>query len=1293
MVVCANSGTVPSSCPVGCVCVNTTDVSCKEVTRAFSHLPATTRSLEVLNTSSPDVIADISAFKVSGLTELTLRNCLIRDIKSGHFMNLSRLTRLNLSSNLLTNLPDGVFTQLNSLQVLNLSRNFISNVSNQWLKDVHNLKVLDMSSNNISNLKDDVFACLPTLQRLSLSENHISVVLPSALSGMNNSLRCLDLSFNRISCLNNGVFSGLQSLRLLNLAGNNLESLKGDCFHGLTSLQELDVSANHISSLDDGAFSELNNLQRLNLSGNRLHALGDQCFRGLLHLQQLDVSRNRISSVSPGTFQSMGSLMELILADNPVLGRLQQELMVLVGTGRRLQTVDVSRSGLTQVPAALTRSIRTLQLAGNAVTTIRCGDLDSYPLLQLLNLADNQLEELEEDALGRLEVLSTLYLSGNHLLIIPRSLPAGLITLHLQRNRIQQLNSSDLQGLPRLKHLSLRCSGITVIQNGAFSQLTALETLDISENPLKSLPGNALSGPLMTVLRLSHLGGILSSASDTKEMTFPVTSPERLEVLELDSSPALAQQLLADTAALAAFRQLRELNLINTGLTNLRSDLFHFLPRLRTLRLNGNQWECEGMFWLANWIHQQQKHQKQELETSLQGAYCASPPQLASTPIIQLHDADFNITTNNNGSSTSTVFSMPVESNVYEATTEARYDASVTRKTFSVFRIHNTQVPDNETLSTEDPLDKKTLSTEDPLDKKSQHRSFTIHPAPSIGPFTDINRSTTIPNRDEMSPTKAVSTIPTTTPHKSSSNANNAYTISSTLTVSEELIFNTTVAEGDLITNIYSTDSSVTNISPDNDVDIKSVSNIDITTSGAFLVTQVPNSSNAPAPNKTQTVTSSNGASTKQTKMSPAIPNVKPHVKVMNTTVNDEIHLFTDKNSLQGTQKSSHHIESVTTIENQNISSKTVIKFLDTNITSFETLKTYINNPSNSTKTLFINKSWAQHKFFPNSKNKNFLPNNGPFQSAHNNSNIYKVISNPIKNDTLLQQDFSNKDPPKFKHYQDKSLNHTMQDENLNAESEENITSHNNSAMEASIFNKTSENYNYGSSDFRNQSANQTAHNMKFGYHTVMKHNYTNMSTNHSIPNSKTQLQIPLYSSVHNSVHRNHSTKIPTGLYTNKLKLADRNNSENFGKVEPQGRKETSSDVTYSGNISYIKMQDKSDSSTGNTANITSPLEGQNLVFENVTIATRDTSVFYSSRASDTISSGAHITVKENISTSLVSSSHPSMFVLLGVGLAMAVAFAMAMSHCANRRRHQAVEYSRQQDIEVRSMSSIGDLW
>jgi Leucine-rich repeat (LRR) protein len=976
--------------------------------------------------------------------------------------------------------------------------------------------------------------------------------------------------------------------------------------------------------------------------------------------------------------------MELILADNPVLGRLQQQFMVLVGTGRRLQTVDVSRSGLTQVPAALTRSIRTLQLAGNSVTTIRCGDLDSYPLLQLLNLADNQLEELEEDALGRLEVLSTLYLSGNHLVIIPRSLPSGLITLHLQRNHIQQLNSSDLQGLPHLKHLSLCCSGITVIQNGAFSQLTALETLDISENPLKSLPGNALSGPLMSVLRLSHLGGIISSASDATEMSFPVTSPERLEVLDLESSPALAHQLLADTAALAAFRQLRELNLISTGLTNLRSDLFHFLPRLRTLRLNGNQWECEGMLWLANWVRQQQKHQQQELETSLQGAYCASPPHLTSTPVIQLRDADFNITTNNNNGS-STIFFTPVESNTYEATTEARYAASVSRKMFSVFRIHNTQIPDNKEPSTEDPLHKK-------------YTAFTKHPAPSIGPFTDMNRSTTTLDTAALSPINVISTIPTTTPHKTSSTANNAYTTPSTLTGSEEFIFNTTIYEGDLITNMYSTNSSVTNRSPDNDVDFKSVNYTDTTTSGTFLINQIPNNSNIHsmlATTKTRTVISPAGDSTKQTQiMFPTIPKFKPHVKEMNITVHDDKTVFTDKNSMQGTHKSPHHIGNVTTVQNQNISSKTVNKFVGTNITNFETRKTYINNPSNSTKTLFINKPWAQHKFFPNSKNKNFLPNNEPLQSAHSNLNVHKLISNHIKNDTVLPQEFSNKDLQKFKHYQGNSFKKIMQgDETLNADSEGNKTSDNNNPMEASIFNKTSEKYNYDSSDFRNQSANKTANDMKFGYYMVMKHEAINTSTNHSNPNSKIQPKIPLHSSVHNSVHRNHSTKIPTGFYTNKPKLADRNNSESFGKVVPQHRNATSSDVNYSGNISYINMQEKSDSSTGHSTNITSLLEGENLVFENVTLSTGDVSVFYSSRASDTFASGAHVTVKENISTSLVSGSHPSMFVLLGVGLAMAVAFAMAMSHCANRRRRQAVEYSRQQDIEVRSMSSIGDLW
>jgi Leucine-rich repeat (LRR) protein len=1228
-------------------------------------------------------MADISAAALPALTELTLTNCFIRDLNRRQFASLDGVTSLNLTSNLITNMPEGVFTHLSSLRVLNLSRNSISDISNQWLRDIQNLQVLDMSYNNISNLEEDAFVSLSALQTLSLSENKISAVSPRMFNGLNSTLYWLDLSFNRISLLNGGVFGGLQGLRTLNLAGNDLQVLHGPCFNGLISLQQLDLSENNISSLENGVFNELNNLQRLNLSGNRLQALSDQCFCGLMHLQMLDGSRNRISSVSPGTFQSLGGLTDLILADNPVLGRMRQELMVLVGTGRRLQTVDVSRSGLTQVPAALTRSIRTLQLAGNSVTTVRCGDLDSYPLLQLLNLADNQIEQIEEDALGRLEVLSTLYLSGNHLHNVPRSLPSGLITLHLQYNRIQELNSSDLQGLPRLKFLSLRRSGLMVIQNGAFSQLTALETLDMSENPLKSLPGNALSGPLMTVLRLSHLDGIMTSASNATEMSFPVTSPERLEVLELDSSPVLAKQLLVDTAALAAFRQLRELNLFDTGLTNLRSDLFHFLPRLRTLRLNGNLWECDSMLWLANWIRQQQKHQQQQLENSLQDAYCASPPHLASRPVIHIHDEDFNITTTS--TQPSTVFLMPAKSNAYEATTETRYEASVTTKMFSMFVTSNTEVPQNKTLFAPPPGD--------PLDNQPQQKVFAIHSELSTLPFnTNRNSTTTTFKTDEISPVDVTNTVGTTIQLGNSSNANNSFTIPSTFIESQEFLFNTTtVYEDNLTANISSTDSISVTSTPDFGDDFKTAQYVDIKSSETSSADEVSSNSSIPntvSPTKSYTMSYPTDDNMEQNKVTfLTTPTLKSQFKVMNNSVQDDKNLLVTGEYATGEkEKLSCHVKNETTTQNHSTSSKNAINVTHTNTTRSGNRKIYTNVPSNSTNTLLSNRSWTHHKFFRNSKNKDLLLSTGHIQSTHNNLNLYKDVSNSKNNNTALKQTSSNKDTSKFKHYHDRFLNNVKQgDESLSSDSQENITRHNTSPLEASLYNNTSVKHTNDSSDLTNKSV----HNNEFIY----RNTNTNTTVNRFTSNSKIQVKTPPYSPVRDSVYRNRSITVRTGFHTNKLELVDRNNSKSLEKVASEHGYATSSGMKSGGNFTRInKIDGKSGNATERPTNVTTNLEGENLVFQNVTLGTVDKSVFYSSHASDAFASSVHVTVKEHISTSVFSGSHPSMFVLLGVGVAMAGAFVMAISHCAKRRR-QAVEYSRQQDIEVRSMSSIGDMW
>lgn len=868
-------------------------------------------------------------------------------------LNVSAGT-LDLSSRNISVVPATAFACLPELETLILSNNTLSAVCDdvnstvqcddvsfnqssiyQCFAGLEKLQYLDLSRNNISVLDSVVFCELGALLTLNLSGNSLESLDSQCFAGLDK-LEELDVSRNSVSVLERAVFSNLGQLLRLNLSRNSLESIDSKCFTSLEKLQQLDLSMNSICVLEGVIFSDLGQLLRLNISGNRLETLSSDSFRGLTRLQRLDASHNRITSVSPGTFQPVAGLTHLLLADNPVLG-----LTVLVGTGRKLQAVDASRAGLSQIPAALTTSIRTLKLAGNLMTAVRCGDLDSYPLLRLLDLSDNVIMELEEDALGRLEVLTTLYLSGNKLRTVPKSLPSGLTSLYLERNNIEELASGELQGLPRLRYLSLRNSGLKVIQNGALGQLPSLQTLDLSYNPMTRLPGNALSGPLMTVLKLSSLTAI--APADATELSFPVTSPEHLEVLQLDSSPELARQLLGDTAALAAFRQLRELDLSHANLTSLRSDLFHFLPRLRVLRLAGNPWDCQQMLWLADWVRQNQ----QELQDSLRDAVCSSPDDMVSTPVMDLY------------------FTTPRYDDI---SLTSMYQGD--NATYDMFAAENT---------TDFYLD-------DPQTPSSE---------------------VTLYNATDSSPT-----IPSNT---------------------------------------------------------------------AFNQSEVS----------------------------------KPLA-----------HINTDLYSV------------------------------------------------------LTNRSWSQHKFFPNTRNRDSAPSVDPL---HGGSFLFK-FSQSSKNDdkVLKKQNHGSKDLHKLIYQHDTSFNNIMQgDDSL--------------------------------------------------VHDVEDRNKDLFDNKDKSPVVKT-----------------------LGNLTDKANMTDMATSSNNA---------TSSDAG---------------------------LEGENLVFENVTLAVGDKSVYYRSRASDAYASGVRVTVKE---TSFISGSHPGMFVLVGVGLAMAGALAIAMSHCAKKRRRQAVEYSRQQDIEVRSMSSIGDLW
>lgn len=589
-----------SACPDLCECHQNniekdapilSDVSCRGHVPDLSEVPVGTRSLSLDSAEDSEVIVFFDELEVADSGD---------DFKmTGSSVDIET----NDTSEETTRTTE-ILPYLSELAVTNCS---LVSLNASW-HGFERLRALNLSCNNLLRLRDGL-----VIRTMNLSK-----------------LACLDLSDNSLSDISVGTFRTLVGLVRLSLRKNAISTVDEDAFRGLDRLEFLDLSDNRLADLPDSALTPLYSLQKLDLSGNQLQVLGARWFESLDRLRELDVSRNGLARAASGTLQPLSGLSVLRLAENPLRER---DVSLLLGTGRRLETVDASRTGLARVPAALTRSVRALRLAGNRLTTVRSGDLDSYPLLRIFDIADNRLVDIENDALGRLEVLDELDLSGNVLAKVPGSLPSSLTILKLQRNAITALKLDDLNGLYNLRSLILNDNDISVIEVGALGQLPLLVELDLSDNPIKALPTNTLSGPSnLAKLRMSGLASLQRHQEEHSDMAFPVPTPERLIMLDVSRSPVLARQLLADDAALSACKSLIELNLSQTNISTIRSDLAYMLPQLRVLGLGRNNWNCtEDLYWLGEWVRQHR-----EPKQRFQPARCASPRKLTGFFLYEL---------------------------------------------------------------------------------------------------------------------------------------------------------------------------------------------------------------------------------------------------------------------------------------------------------------------------------------------------------------------------------------------------------------------------------------------------------------------------------------------------------------------------------------------------------------------------------------------------------------------------------------------------------------------------------
>ncbi|KAK5850515.1 hypothetical protein PBY51_001390 [Eleginops maclovinus] len=618
-----------AKCPDKCVCdqIQLT-VTCSN--KNLTHIPPTLDEITVKLDLRGNDIQELpsGAFKHTPyLTHLSLQRCNVRRVKEGAFRGLGRLVFLNLANNNIDilyqesfdglsslkqllidrnrveEIQPGAFSQLGFLNLLSLTHNQLVYIPNMAFQGLQNIKWLRLSHNSLNYLDTEALAGLFTLTRLSLDHNELQFFPTEPMTRLPEVTR-LDLSYNPMTYLGEEVVS-MSKLTHLFMDHMALQDLDHTAVSKSTKLVHLDLSYNQLRVLQP--FSEgTSSLARLNLAGNPLSC---NCY--LRPLREWSI-RNKVKLMGTcgGPDHLSGENLEAVYP--PELRCQSQEAMLKAEfeEARRITPppteapankvkcpancvceADTHHSSCenrahTKVPRGFSPDTRLLDLRGNHFHYIPGSSFPGVAQVVSLHLQRCKIVEVEDGAFSGMKGLIYLYLSENDLSSLSHNAFKGLpqlTYLHLEKNRFTGFPRGAFSLVPSLLALHLENNSITRLEPDVLSGAEGLRSLYLTGNAIGNMSPRALDGA--GDLDTLHLGG-----NKLKEVpTEAFSKAGSLRDLRLSGN---AIRWVGPNAFRPLERSLKELYLDNMGLEKMsQSSLAGVGPGLRSLFLEGNQLE------------------------------------------------------------------------------------------------------------------------------------------------------------------------------------------------------------------------------------------------------------------------------------------------------------------------------------------------------------------------------------------------------------------------------------------------------------------------------------------------------------------------------------------------------------------------------------------------------------------------------------------------------------------------------------------------------------------------------
>ena len=382
------------------------------------------------------------------LNHATTLHCMGQQITGHlHITNLPpTLETIYLNVNRITSIQDDQFQHIYPLKRLYLSDNQLTSLSISTFKHNRELIILSLSNNQLIHLVENTFQHNVELLNLDLSHNRLgsnrkntNVVEPGIHANQfvwNTKLQVLDLFANQLATVSNHQFATLTALATLRMNDNQLNHLDAHLFVNNALLKEINVLNNPLDfvlagcelpsrtvlNCSHGRLKTTPQLSRfanvpsatiatIDLSANALQSIDSTFFQDYVQLTQVNVSHNQLAApLAYGLFKNNPMLTDIDFQGNENLHFVQMNC-----TMESSSTLNCAHQHIRGQLLAFQHvpNVHTIDLSGNFIEAVALNCFSRLVDLKELNLANNQIVELDGEAFDGNALLNNITLSGN----------------------------------------------------------------------------------------------------------------------------------------------------------------------------------------------------------------------------------------------------------------------------------------------------------------------------------------------------------------------------------------------------------------------------------------------------------------------------------------------------------------------------------------------------------------------------------------------------------------------------------------------------------------------------------------------------------------------------------------------------------------------------------------------------------------------------------------------------------------------------------------------------------------